>query len=673
MAAHNDGTVYARADISGLFKRNSDGSWKQLFDFLLPSESNLIGIEGVAIAPQNSNVVYVTAGQVSYDSKTSQNINGEVFKTTDGGATWEKAGLSKPFGADETGSMFGENIAVSPHDINTVYVLTRRDGLWKTEDGAVSWQKVEAFTPLADVTYGFVEFSKTDAHTVYVNIYGEGLYKTADDGASWELVPSSPAKLRRVAQKNDGTLIMSAEDGIYRYVNGAWQTVYQAEADGNGVRSGVNGIAIDPFNQNHILAVSAYGSDGSKGLGNNHILESYNGGASFTDRYSSHNNTDNHNYVNTSVFTSQLTSSSSIVFDGARRNVAYISEWFGIFEITNVTLSPMPIVRNSKGIDNTLSYTVKAMPGTYSVMAGYADIGAIQWKSYSAYAEKIKPDGSEIQDSTEFDYCEDNPLYVARVGASLKDGNGLKNACFEYSTDGGATWKRKALPSDMASGLTQKIYICPHVAVSSGLGSSGKPTILVSGNDGIYYSDDLGDTWTKSNGAPSIYHGLWIYNTPLVSDRKDNGTFYVCINNTMYISRDGGRNFSVCNVNVPDGQRYVQLAASPKDAGTLVLTTGYGTYITRDYGTTFTSIGDFAAPKKAAFGKGEFMPAIYVYDGDDTHVGIYASYDMGETWVKIKTPGQNFIGVTDMDASKTQAGLIYVATRYRGVFTVKVR
>ena len=40
------GKTYARSDISGFYKRNADGSWKQMLDFLKPSESNLMGVSG---------------------------------------------------------------------------------------------------------------------------------------------------------------------------------------------------------------------------------------------------------------------------------------------------------------------------------------------------------------------------------------------------------------------------------------------------------------------------------------------------------------------------------------------------------------------------------------------------------------------------------------------------
>jgi len=667
---HSDGTMYARTDISGLFKKNADGSWAQMFNFLKNSESNLMGVIGVAIAPQDSNTVYAAAGQAS--SRNGLPLNGEVFKTTDGGKTWIKAGLSVPFGADEAGKMCGEVVAISPYDINNVYVLTKTEGLWMTTDGANTWKRVESF-PSTGKSGGFVEFSKTSSETIYVNIFGEGMYKSTDNGVSWALTDSSPTNLRRVVQKATGELFCSADDGIYHYKNNAWKCVYQRDPSDTGVRAGIGGIDIDPNNANHIVAITSVGRDGSTGLGNNHIVESYDGGSTFTDRYNDHNNATNNNFVNSSTFISQFTSSSSIVFDKQRAGVVYISDWYGIFVTGNIKDSPISVYRSSKGIENTLSYAVKAIPGEYSLMAGFADVGAIGWSNADAMAQRMRSSNTDIQDATEFDYCEKHPEMVVRVGAYHKDGDGNKNAGLAGSADGGKNWVSATLPADWTKGLGAAIHIGPHVALSADINAQGFPTIVMTGRDGVYYSDDCANTWSKSTGVEYKAHGLWIYNTPLVSDRVDNDTFYLCQDDKFYVSRDGGKTFDVYNSNVPDAQRYVQLIASQDAAGTVVLTTGKGVYITTDYGKTFTKTGDFVAPKKSAFGKGETNQILYVFDVDDEHTGLYMSPNMGEDWVKVKIQNNNFCGITDMDADKVLEGIVYISTSNRGVFRLELK
>lgn len=653
------GKTYARSDISGFYKRNADGSWKQMLDFLKPSESNLMGVSGIAISPTDPNVVYAAAGQNSSDC-------GAVFKTTDGGGTWVKTADNLHFGSLMSGRTDGEPIAVSPYDGNTVFVLSKTDGLWKTENGGTDWKRVESFSPSADDTTGFVEFSNTNSQTIYVNISGEGMYKSEDSGASWVLTKDSPLNLRRCAQKSDGTLICSASDGIYSYSpDGVWSVIYtMGETES---RFGFGGIDVDPFNDNHIAAITSNGADGKTGLGNNHIIESKDGGKTFTDRYEDHNALSGAVFVNQSIFENKFTSSSSIVFDSKNEGRAYISEWFGIFEINDIASSPMTIYRNSKGIENTVCYTVKAISSNIKAAAGFADINAVAWRSDDDMAS-VMGAASNIQDTTDIDYCASDSNIIARTGVRYVSADGAKHISVEYSTDGGVTWNVAAAPESETT-------VASHIAVASGKEDSGVPSILVSGSDGVYYSKDFGKTYTKSQNAPDISHKLYIYESPMAADKVLGRTFYICAGNGFFVSGNGGESFAKYPANgLPTVLGTVQTETSPYAAGTVLVTSkGEGVYLTTDYGTNFTKIGSFEKPHGATFGKGknDGETAIYVYDASDETAGIYESDDMGQTWTKISARGNNFCGMTDIDADKNEYGMIYIGTVNRGVFCVK--
>ena len=475
-----------------------------------------------------------------------------------------------------------------------------------------------------------------------------------------------------MAQKSDGTLFCSSDLGIHKYQNNTWSLVYQREAYSSGQREGMCGIDIDPFNQNHIVALTFTGADGTTGTYDNRIIESTNGGTRWTDRYNDHQS-GNNNFVNPSSFNNKFTAAPAIIFDRTRSGIVYISDWFGVFETGNISSRPITVYRNSKGIENTLSYSVRAMPGNYPVMAGFADIGGVEWSGLDSMGERIKAQGTNIQDMCEFDYCETHPEFVVRTGAQFKDGNGLKHTGFEYSENGGVTWTYRDLSGySWARDETAAAHILSHVAVSADLNPNGKPTVLISGNDGIYYSDDLGANWTKCSGAPNIEHGLWVYDTTMASDRIDGDTFYVSFYRYMYVSRDRGRTFTIVSSNVPDGQKCVQIEASPTESGTVILASGRGAYITRDYGATFTEMGDFEA-SKVTFGMGEENPIIYLFDKSDAKTGLYTSYDMGVNWTKMDTNGNNFCGITDMDAAKDELGVIYISTRNRGAFVITLK
>src|SRR5262249_53576814 len=86
-----------------------------------------------------------------------------------------------------------------------------------------------------------------------------------------------------------------------------------------------------------------------------------------------------------------------------------------------------------------------------------------------------------------------------------------------------------------------------------------------------YYSSDNGTTWRAASGAPAINVGTGYYwNSPLASDRKTGGTFYLYNNDNgrFYRSTDNGHNFSQVASGLPVDAR-VFLVANPYVANDL--------------------------------------------------------------------------------------------------------
>lgn len=63
----------------------------------------------------------------------------ELFKSSDGGDRWQSLG-GLPSTVLSTAWIVG--IAANPHDVDTAYVATRLDGVFKTRDGGVSWEQI---------------------------------------------------------------------------------------------------------------------------------------------------------------------------------------------------------------------------------------------------------------------------------------------------------------------------------------------------------------------------------------------------------------------------------------------------------------------------------------------------------------------------------------------------
>ena len=178
----------------GIYKTIDGGkSWKRMG---LEKTRN---IHRVIIDPNNPNTVYAGAIGNPYAEHSERG----VFKTTDGGETWNKI----LFTNDTSGVA---DMIMDPSNPNKLFVAMwqhRRtpwslssggpgSGLYMTFDGGKSWKKLGAKEGLPEGNYGRIglAISRSNPNRVYalVEATKNGLYKSDDGGLSWTLVNSNP-------------------------------------------------------------------------------------------------------------------------------------------------------------------------------------------------------------------------------------------------------------------------------------------------------------------------------------------------------------------------------------------------------------------------------------------------------------------------------------------------
>ncbi len=129
-------TFYVAAASGGIFKTTNHGiGFTPAFE---GQASYSIGC--LAIDPKNPSVIWVGSGE--NNSQRSVSYGDGVYKSLDGGATWQNVGL----GASEH---IGK-IVIDPRDSDVVYVAAQGPlwspggdrGLYKTTDGGKTWAKV---------------------------------------------------------------------------------------------------------------------------------------------------------------------------------------------------------------------------------------------------------------------------------------------------------------------------------------------------------------------------------------------------------------------------------------------------------------------------------------------------------------------------------------------------
>ncbi|HMK03464.1 MAG TPA: hypothetical protein VK489_04705, partial [Ferruginibacter sp.] len=181
----------------GIYKSLDAGkTWKKM------GLDKTICIHRVVIDPTNPNTVYAAAIGNPYAEHPERG----VFKTTDGGETWNKI----LYANDTTGCA---DLVMDPSNPNkliaamwqfrrTPWNLTsggKGSGLFITVDGGKNWKQLNKEDGMPDGQLGRigVAFSRSMPSRVYAKVEAtkNGLYKSDDGGFKWTLVNSDPAQI----------------------------------------------------------------------------------------------------------------------------------------------------------------------------------------------------------------------------------------------------------------------------------------------------------------------------------------------------------------------------------------------------------------------------------------------------------------------------------------------
>ena len=184
-------TFYAAAAAGGIWKTTNNGiTFKPVFN-----DPRVVAMGDLAIAPSDPGQIWAGTGEE--DSRNSISPGGGIFKSTDGGETWEFKGLKET-------EVIGR-IVVHPLDPDIVFVAALghiwnsnpERGLYRTTDGGESWELVKFISDRA----GFVDvaFRPGDPDVLFAASWervrgpwflnsggpGSALWKSTDGGDTW--------------------------------------------------------------------------------------------------------------------------------------------------------------------------------------------------------------------------------------------------------------------------------------------------------------------------------------------------------------------------------------------------------------------------------------------------------------------------------------------------------
>ncbi len=270
----NPETIFVGGASAGVWKTDNGGAtWWPIFD-----DQPLINIGSIKVQQSNPSVIWVGTGEGN--PRNSLNLGEGIYKTLDAGKTWKRMGLEKTRNI--------HRIVIDPTDPNTVYAaaignpygIHSERGVYKTTDGGDTWQRI-LYT---NDTSGCAELvmDPSNPNKLIANMWqhqrkpwnfnsggpGGGVYITVDGGKSWKKLgkedglPADPIGRCGLAFAPSHPNIVYAKveatkNGFYKSEDGGftWKLVNSDPAQVTDRPFYYNEIYVDPKNENRIYDV----------------------------------------------------------------------------------------------------------------------------------------------------------------------------------------------------------------------------------------------------------------------------------------------------------------------------------------------------------------------------------------------------------------------------------
>lgn len=483
----NPSTIYVGTFDQGVMRSDNGGTtWRSVTPALGQGQP----FNRVVVDPQNPNVAIAHQGVLNLAGRTC----GALFRTTDGGTTWNVLSGTMPFFGEQPCSTAGGliDLAQAPNSPSALYAIANYPNgtgvMFRSDDTGSTWLTLP---PRMTVVPQVVKVDPTDANTVYVGTFGEGVYRSTDGGATLThlttgflgggiyalaLYPGNSnviyasRSINGAGDSNDlGTLTKSVDGGVTwtDYAGPPFNIVY---------------IAIDPVTPS-TMYVATSGSLGS-GTG---LWKSADGGSTWLQK------NQGLTYMNLTTVVINPSNTNMILVGTGHRPYGGTAGG-GIFKSTDggdtwhkVSIPNYPI--NSIVINpssTNIMYAATFGGGVYKS----TDSGETWSQSNSGignndvYALAINPNQPDTL------YAGVNPFYADPTGPET-------SVTVFKTTDGGASWKNVLLDTDV-----EWIMLDP-----------ANPNNVYEGNHGGYIS------WSLDGGS------TWSYGTDMI--RKIGGHAYM--------------------------------------------------------------------------------------------------------------------------------------------------
>jgi photosystem II stability/assembly factor-like uncharacterized protein len=656
----NPASYFVGVAQGGVWKTVNNGvSWTPLTDNL-----PITRISDIVIDSHDTNTIYISVCDYEYigfglhlnGSKRNTHYGLGVYKTTDGGLTWNPTGLS--FVLTNGDASLIRKILINPTNSNNL-VACGVSGMYTSSNGGTTWTHT-LDSLFWDLTKDPINPNILYASTGWVKTANEGyagIYKSTNFGATWTMLNTniplrdSVQRVKIAISPSDNNYIYAATVdtlgglfGIYKSINAgvSWQKVYNSSnvlEGGQGSSQGGQGnydlgFSVDPANRDYVY------------IGGVNLWGSNDGAQTFSPiaQWMTSNGPTIHGDIHF-IDAQPLTGNYFVCSDG------------GIYRTTSMVLSnwgtpswPTQWAKISDGLNVTSFYRISSSKNTDGLLlAGAQDNGSFYFDG-TDWNTVYGGDGMDNYIDTI-----NNGYYIA----SSQYGN------FGQTMDGGISFGGINANVNGENGE----WTTPIVADYKNYGT------LYTGFANVTKSSDNGSTWTAiSNFPTSGFYNNEI--SALAIAKNDANTVYACkrvryeynISGSVYNTFDGGTTWNDITTGLPDSLYYTSIDISETDKNTAYITlagftAGCKVFKTTNGGSTWQNVS-FNLPNipvncvKFIPGSNNVMIA-----GD---LGIYTLSNNGTNWVNQSTGLPNVI-LSDIEFNPS-LNKIYLTTFGRGIW-----
>jgi photosystem II stability/assembly factor-like uncharacterized protein len=653
------GLCYVRTDMGGAYRRNShDEKWLNITDMFGKEDSDYYGVLSIAVDVNDADTLYMLNGKYS----RAQDKNAAFHISKDRGNTWKRILLPFKAGGNEPGRGAGERIAVDPINGSVIMMGTTKNGLWKSVDSGLTWERQENFFPLA---INFVVFDRASAgnapackriFAAAADTSGNSLFVSEDGGSSWIRLEGQPTGVMALRAEISGRNIyitFSDSPGPYGAKIGSvwkykietkeWKNLNLPKAEG-----GFSGISIDAKNSLHMLASTL-----NNYKPHDEVYRSLDGGTSWSGTISGADWDSSYAPYAGEIQPHWIADVKIDPFDQDR---AMWVTGFGIWSTKNLSGNKIRWYFDDEGIEQTVAMEIISPPVGAALFSAMGDVDGFRHDDLDKAGKTRHAPNAHTTLAMAFAWK--NPAIMAKAFNSKPPYGG-------YSKDSGRNWiDFDSYPAGAIKGGLKSI------AVSA----DGRTIVWAPKGAEMSKSGDYGITWNSCGGGMAA--GLMPF-----ADTLNEKRFYAFdgVKGVLWESIDCGNNFVIRTQNLPkqsaypgdDGMSECAAAAVPRAEGEIYVAAGRGGFFRLQNGSgEAVKIQKIQEAFRVGFGKeipGNMYPVVYIWATINDVTGIYMSGDEGRSWARINDDKHQYGWIHCITGDPKKYGRCYISAEGRGI------